>query len=238
MMAWVRTAIFSLLFWAISIPLVLLAPVAALFGPSVLRRYVLRWIALHRGLARTVLGIRLRLEGEIPDGPVIFAAKHESLYEAIELTGMLDSPATVMKRELASIPLWGWTARRYGVIVVDREANAAALRRMMKDARAALDGGRSVLIFPEGTRVAPGEAPPLRAGMAGLYRMLNLPVVPVAVRAGHVWPKRGAKRPGEITFRFGAPLPPGLPRAEIEARVHAGINMLHPPVVHETPEKR
>jgi len=234
MMAWVRTAIFSLLFWVLSVPLVLLAPVAALFGPGALRRYVHGWIGLHSGLARLILGIRLRLEGEIPEGPVIFAAKHESLYEAIEMTGLLHSPATVMKRELASIPLWGWTARRYGVIVVDREANAAALRRMMKDARAALNEGRSVLIFPEGTRVKPGEGPPLRAGMAGLYRMLNLPVVPVAVRAGHVWPKRGAKHAGVITFRFGETLPPGLPREEIEARVHAGINMLNPTVVRET----
>lgn len=230
-MAWLRTAIFSLIFYAVSVPLVLLAPMSALFGRKAVRRYADMWIGVTVALSRAFLGIRVRIEGQIPEGPVIFAAKHESLFEALELTRLLGSPATVMKRELASIPIWGWTARRYGLIVVDREANAAALRAMMKDARVALSEGRSVLIFPEGTRVAPGEAPPLRAGFAGLYRMLQLPVVPVAVRSGHVWPKRGAKRAGVVTFRFGAPLPPGLARAEAEARVHAGINVLNPPAV-------
>ncbi len=145
----------------------------------------------------------------------------------MELTRLLGSPATVMKQELARIPLWGWAARRYGVIVVDREASAGALRRMMKDARAPLAEGRSIMIFPEGTRVAPGEAPPLRSGFAGLYRMLNLPVVPVAVKSGHVWPRKGPKHPGTIVFSFGDPIPPGLPRAEAEALVHAGINRLN-----------
>ncbi|NWN13362.1 1-acyl-sn-glycerol-3-phosphate acyltransferase, partial [Escherichia coli] len=87
--------------------------------------------------------------------------------------------------------------------------------------------GRSVLIFPEGTRVKPGEAPELRSGFAGLYRMLDLPVVPIAVRSGHVWTKHGVKKPGVVTFRFMGHIPPGLPRAEAEARVHAGINALN-----------
>lgn len=222
-----RTIAFSLFFYGLSVPLVLLAPLAGLFGGDALRAYANGWAGLLRWSARWLLGIEMRIEGDIPQGPVLFAAKHESLFEAIELTRLLGAPATVMKRELAQIPIWGWAARRYGVVVVDRAANAAALRHMMKDARAALDQGRSVLIFPEGTRVKPGEAPPLRAGFAGLYRMLGLPVVPIAVASGHVWPKGGAKHPGVVTFRFGAPIPPGLPRAEAEARVHAGINALH-----------
>jgi 1-acyl-sn-glycerol-3-phosphate acyltransferase len=169
----------------------------------------------------------VQIEGTIPKGPVLFAAKHEAIFEAMELSRLLGSPATVMKRELARIPLWGWAARRYGVIIADRSANAAALRSMMKDAKAALAQGRSVLIFPEGTRVKPGEAPELRSGFAGLYRMLNLPVVPVAVKSGHVWPKHGIKKSGVIIFRFERAIPPGLPRAEAEARVHAGINALN-----------
>lgn len=226
-MDWLRTILFSLIFYGLSVPMVLATPIVALIGNAALRRYVSGWIALMRWLARWILGISVRIEGQIPDGPVLFAAKHESLFEAIDLTRLLRAPATVMKRELARIPVWGWAARRYGVIVVDRAANAAALRAMMKDARSALAQSRSVLIFPEGTRVAPGEAPPLRAGFAGLYRMLDLPVVPVAVDSGKVWPRRGPKRPGVVTFRFGAIIPPGLPRAEAEAQVHAGINALN-----------
>jgi 1-acyl-sn-glycerol-3-phosphate acyltransferase len=222
-----RTIVFSIFFYGLSVPLVLFVPVVGLFGRKPLRRYAMRWVALMGWSARWILAIETRIEGMVPEGPVLFAAKHEALFEALELTRRLGSPATVMKRELAQIPVWGWAARRYGVIVVDRTANATALRAMMRDARAALAEGRSVLIFPEGTRVAPGEAPPLRAGFAGLYRMLDLPVVPIAVRSGHVWPRRGAKRAGVVTFRFGEVVPPGLPRAEAEARVHAGINALN-----------
>ncbi|MBO9714237.1 lysophospholipid acyltransferase family protein [Sphingomonas sp.] len=226
-MNWLRTLVFSLVFYGLSVPLVLLAPAAALFGREALRTYSNRWMGVMRWSARWILGIETRVEGEIPAGPVLFAAKHEAIFEALELTRLLGAPATVMKRELVQIPVWGWCARRYGVIVVDRAANAAALRSMMRDARDALEGGRSVMIFPEGTRVKPGEMPPLRAGFAGLYRMLGLPVVPIAVRSGHVWPKGGAKRPGVVTFRFGQPIPPGLPRAEAEARVYEGINALN-----------
>ena len=226
-MALLRTILFSLFFYGLSVPMVLLVPLVALFGSQALRTYAMAWVALLRWSARWILGIATRIEGLVPQGPVLFAAKHESLFEALELSRMLGSPATVMKRELAQIPLWGWAARRYGVIVVNREANASALRAMMKDARAALAEGRSVLIFPEGTRVKPGEAPELRSGFAGLYRMLDLPVVPIAVRSGHVWPKFGPKRAGTIIFHFGDPIPPGLPRAEAETRVHKGINALN-----------
>lgn len=226
-MNFLRTLAFSVFFYGLSVVLVLLVPLVALLGGDSLRSYAMAWVGLMTWSARWILGIRVQIEGEIPRGPVLFAGKHESLFEALELSRLLGSPATVMKRELAQIPLWGWAARRYGVIIVNRTANAAALRSMMKDARAALAQGRSVLIFPEGTRVKPGEAPALRSGFAGLYRMLDLPVVPIAVRSGHVWPKHGIKKPGVITFRFLDPIPPGLPRAEAEARVHAGINALN-----------
>ncbi len=222
-----RTLIFSIFFYGLSVILVLLVPLVALLGGDALRTYAMAWVALMTWSARWILGISVKIEGTIPKGPVLFAGKHESLFEALELSRLLGSPATVMKRELAQIPLWGWAARRYGVIIVNRTANAAALRSMMKDARAALAEGRSVLIFPEGTRVKPGEAPELRSGFAGLYRMLELPVVPIAVKSGHVWPKHGIKKPGVITFRFLDPIVPGLPRAEAEAKVHAGINALN-----------
>ncbi|MCW3834860.1 lysophospholipid acyltransferase family protein [Sphingomonas canadensis] len=228
MINWLRTIAFSAFFYTLSVPIVLLAPVAALFGRGPMRAYCNAWAGTLRWSARIFLGIRVECEGEVPEGPVLFAAKHESIFEALELTRLLRAPATVMKRELTQIPVWGWSARRYGVIVVDRKASAKAMRSMMRDAKAALAEGRSVMIFPEGTRVAPGEAPWLQSGFAGLYRMLGLPVVPVAVKSGHVWPKGGAKRPGVITFHFGDAIPPGLPRDEAEALVHKGINALQP----------
>ncbi|MET3725028.1 lysophospholipid acyltransferase family protein [Sphingomonas trueperi] len=222
-----RTWVFRIVFYGVSVVLVLCVPIAALFGSRFLRAYSNFWAWTLQWMVRNIVGARVRIEGQVPEGQLLFAGKHESYFEALELTRMLDSPATVMKRELARIPLWGWAAQRYGTIVVDREANATALRAMMRAAQAARASGRSVLIFPEGTRVLPGEAPPLRSGFAGLYRALDLPVVPVAVRSGTVWPRKGLMRPDEIVFRFGEPIPPGLPRREIEARVHAAINALN-----------
>lgn len=226
-MSWLRTIVFSIVFYGITLPMVLGAPIAAMFGGVAIRGYANAWTRLFRWSVRIFLGIDTKIEGEIPKGPVLFAAKHESIFEALELTRLLGRPATVMKRELAQIPIWGWAARRYGVIAVDRAASAKALRAMMRDGKAALAQGRSVMIFPEGTRVEPGEAPPLRAGFAGLYRILNLPVVPIAVRSGHVWPRKGPKHAGVVTFHFGEPIPAGLPRAEAETRVHAAINLLN-----------
>ena len=134
---------------------------------------------------------------------------------------------------MTDIPLWGWVVRRYGVIPVDRTGGAAALRRMMRAAEAAIAEGRPIVIFPEGTRVPPGERPPLQPGFAGLYRALKLAVVPVAVDSGRLWPPRNASSsaPGIVTFRFRrGPIPAG-PRSasEIEGQVHAAINALECP---------
>lgn len=223
-----RSIAFAIFFYGLSVPIVLGTPVAALFGTRVLRPYCMGWARFGIWSARYILGIRIAVEGQRAAGPALYPAKHQAMFETMAIAAMLDAPAIVMKRELARIPLWGWAARRYGVIVVDRAANAKALRQMMREAKAALGEGRSVLIFPEGTRVAPGETPPLRSGFAGLYRALGLPVVPVALDSGRLWPRRGPKRPGTVTFRFGAPIAPGLERAEVEAQVHKGINALEP----------
>ena len=221
-----RSIAFAAFFYGLSVPIVLGAPVAALFGTRVLRGHCIAWARLGVWSARRIAGIRVAVEGQRAAGPALYAAKHQAMFETMALAAMLDAPAIVMKRELAQIPVWGWAARRYGVIVVDRAASARALRQMMREAQAALGEGRSVLIFPEGTRVAPGETPPLRSGFAGLYRSLGLPVVPVALDSGKLWPRKGPKRRGTVTVRFGAPVAPGLARIEAETAVHRGINAL------------
>lgn len=223
-----RSIAFAIVFYGLSVPIVLGTPIVALFGPRVLRPYCIGWARLGVWSARHILGIRIVVEGQPAAGPALYPAKHQAMLETMAIATMLGAPAIVMKRELAQIPVWGWAARRYGVIVVDRAANAKALRQMMREAKAALGEGRSVLIFPEGTRVAPGETPPIRSGFAGLYRALGLPVVPVALDSGRLWPRRGPKRPGTVTFRFGVPIAPGLDRADVEAQVHRGINALEP----------
>ena len=225
-MTLLRNLAFTLVFYGLSVPIVLATPVSALFGQRAVIANATLWTRMHAWAVRWLLGIRVVVEGERPTAPALYAAKHQSMWETLELQMRLDGPSMVLKRELANIPVWGWAALRYGAIPVDRDASAAALRAMMKAGQAARADGRSVFIFPEGTRVRPGEAPPLKSGFAGLYRAIGLPVVPVALDAGRLWPKRGLKRAGTITLRYGEAIPPGLPRAEIEARVHAEMNAL------------
>jgi 1-acyl-sn-glycerol-3-phosphate acyltransferase len=131
-----------------------------------------------------------------------------------------------MKKELADIPLFGFLTRRYGVIAVEREAGAKALRALVEEGQQAVASGRGVLIYPEGTRVPVGETPPLKSGFAALYRALGLPVVPVALDSGRLWGRGFVHRSGTVTIAIGETIPAGLPRKEIEAHVHAAINVL------------
>lgn len=225
-MAALRSLVFMLVFYAGSVPIVLGTLLFSLFADSarfVVPRLWGQWFLLT---SRHLLGIRLRLEGPLPDGPALIALKHQSAYETIALLALFDRPATVMKAELQKIPFWGWAAARQGAIFVDRQGSATSLRAMMKAAQAAVAAGRPIVIFPEGTRVPPGQTPPLAAGFAGLYKIARYPVIPVALDSGRLWSKGFVKQSGTITMAFHDPIPPGLPREEIEARVHAAINSL------------
>jgi 1-acyl-sn-glycerol-3-phosphate acyltransferase len=222
-----RSLAFLIIFYSVTAVAVFIALVVALFGRGPLRRFGMIWVRFHSWCARWILGIRTRIEGQVPDGPVLVAAKHQSFFDPLDLVRVMNAPAPVMKRQLADIPLWGRVARAYGAIAVDRSGGAVALRRMMREAGEAVAEGRSILIFPEGTRVEPGAQPPLQAGFAGLYRRFGLPVVPVALDSGKLWPRRGLiRRSGVVTLHFGEPLPPGLGREELERRVHQAINLL------------
>jgi 1-acyl-sn-glycerol-3-phosphate acyltransferase len=221
-----RSLLHAAIFYPATLLFVLACFVAVLFGAGAMRRVVRSWTEFHHWLAEDLLGIRSVVVGAVPAGPHLIAVKHQSMYETIEMVRLADTPVIVLKRELSAIPLFGWTTRQWGVIAVDRDAGAKALREMVAQAKQAAASGRSVLIFPEGTRVPPGQTPPLRPGFAGLYRALGLPVVPVAVDSGRLWRRGLAKRSGVVTFKVGETIPPGLTREEVEARVHAAINAL------------
>lgn len=227
-MTTIRSLLFAVVFYLGSVPLVISAGIGALFGQESIMRGSRRWAQYHYWCVRWILGIEVRVEGRFPTGACIIAMKHESMLEAVEILRLIDRPATVFKAELMNIPVWGWVARRHGVIPISREAGSAALRAMLKAAREAAAADRPIVIFPEGTRVPPGERPGLRPGIAGLYKTLGLPVYPVALNTGRLWPKRKfLKQAGVVTMRVGEPIPAGLPREDIEARIHAAINVLN-----------
>lgn len=223
-----RSFLYALIFYPATLMYVIAGLTLGLFATRPMQAVVHGWADLHEWLSVHLLGVRLRMDGEIPDGAYLIAVKHQSMYETIQMLRVAKTPVVVLKRELADIPLFGWMTLRYGVIPVDRDAGPKALRNMLASAKRALAQGRPVAIFPEGTRVPLGEKPELRPGFAGLYRALNLPVVPIAVDAGKIWTRGLLKSPGVITFKVGEIIPPGLKRDEVEARVHAAINVLNP----------
>jgi 1-acyl-sn-glycerol-3-phosphate acyltransferase len=227
-MAAIRSLIFFLLFYPGTLLYVLTVFAVSPFGTAPVRRVVHGWSDFHHWLVRHILGIRFEWDGEIPEGPYLIAVKHQAMVETVEALRFARTPVVVMKRELTSMPLFGWVTLRYGSIGVARDAGAQALREMMAKGKQAVANGRPVVIFPEGTRVPFGEQPPLRPGFAGLYRALGLPVVPVAHDSGRLWSRGLIKKPGTIRFKVGETIPPGLKRDEVEARVHAAINALSP----------
>jgi len=221
-----RSLVFYPVFYLGTAFFVLSSLAALAFGRRAFSTLVDGWSTFHRACVTGILGIRVVVEGAPPRSGALVALKHESFFEAIDLPHFLHRPGVIAKAELLRIPLWGLAGSTYGLIGVERDQGARALRTMMTAARALVAQGRVLAIFPEGTRVPHGAQAPLQSGFAGLYKLLGLPVVPVAVDSGLLYHRRW-KRRGTITIIVGEPIPAGLPRDEIEARVLAAINVLN-----------
>jgi 1-acyl-sn-glycerol-3-phosphate acyltransferase len=226
-----RSIAFYVVFYFGSLLVVIASLLALLGSKETFQRTVDKWARWHRLCMRVFLGQTVRMEGEIPEGPVFVAIKHESFFEAIDLARLLRRPGVFAKAELMRIPLWGLVGDRYGLVEVQRDQGAKALRHMMAAAkRLSGEEGRPLVIFPEGTRVPHGQAPRLQAGFAGIYKLLGLPVVAIATNAGPLY-HRWWKKPGVITYKVVEVIPPGLPREEAEERVRIAINALNPAAV-------
>jgi 1-acyl-sn-glycerol-3-phosphate acyltransferase len=221
-----RSLTFYAVFYGVTVLYVLASLVALALNRKAFIAVVHSWSRFHRGCVTGLLGIRVVVEGRLPGQGVLVALKHESFFEAIDLPNLLQRPAIMAKAELLRIPLWGRAGAAYGLVAVERDQGAKALRAMLTAARRLMAEGRPLAIFPEGTRVPHGERHPLQSGFAGLYKLLGLPVVPIAVDSGPCYQRRW-KRRGTITIRIGEAIPPDLPRAEIEERVFAAINALN-----------
>ncbi len=173
-------------------------------------------------LLRRIVGTNVEVRGleRLPPGPVLVAAKHQSAWDTFALVPLFRDPTLVMKAELMSIPLYGWFARKFGMIPIRREAGPSALREMLRQARARVAEGRQVLVFPEGTRRAPGAPADYKPGILLLYDGLNVPCVPLALNSGLFWPRRRLMRyPGTIVIEILEAIPPGWRRSDFKAEL-------------------
>jgi 1-acyl-sn-glycerol-3-phosphate acyltransferase len=221
-----RSLAFYVIFYVGSVPYILFAVLVLRMGRDTLGAVATAWARYHRFCVRFLLGIRVTVVGAVPPGPVLVAYKHESFFEAIDTPALIPGLTAFAKAELFRIPLWGLAAKTYGLVPVERDQGAKSLRAMIAAAKLEAAAGRVLLIFPEGTRVPHGTIAPLQAGFAGIYKMLALPVVPIAVDSGPLYHRRW-KRSGVVHVQIGEAIPPGLAREAIEARVIAAINVLN-----------
>ena len=224
-MNWLRSAVFFLWFAAMSI-VVHIVFLPALFLPRRAAVTAARsWCAGILWGLRNIARLDYEVRGEIPHGPNLIASKHMTMWDTVALFYVLGDPVFVLKRELMSVPLYGWYARRVGMIAIDRQAGGRALREMTKAARHALLSGLSVVIFPEGTRKKIGAPTDYKPGIAALYQRLDRPCIPVALNSGLFWtgPAGFLKKRGRIVLRFLPPIGPGLDRRkfmrELEDRI-------------------
>jgi 1-acyl-sn-glycerol-3-phosphate acyltransferase len=229
----IRLVLFHIYFWGWS-TLINLVWLPALALPRVhVGRGMEIWASVSFWGVKHIAGLDYEVRGRenLPAGPAIFAVKHMSMWETIAQHILLRDPATVMKRELLRVPVYGWYAQKCEMIVIDREGHASALRNMIKSARARIAAGRPIVIFPEGTRKLPGEAPDYKPGVAALYGALDVPCIPVALNSGLFWARKGTKpRPGRIVVEILPAIAAGLPRAtfmkELQERIETATARL------------
>ena len=212
-----RSLIFSVVFWAFSTLAAILMLPLLLAPRSWMRAAVVGWVAVVVVLVRWICGVRLEIRGRehLPTGAALVAAKHHCMLDTMAPFAALPDACYVLRRTLLRIPFYGWYTQKAGIIAVDREGRAKALRQLLADARRQIAGRRQIVIFPEGTRTAPGQSQPYKPGVAALYRDLGVACTPLATNSGLHWPAHGfIRRPGLIVYEFLPPIPPGLDRAE------------------------
>ena len=233
-MIFVRSLAYAAFFylWSVLVALLVMPPLLLCPRPWIV--VALRvWGKVSICGLRIICGLRLEVRGleHLPRGACLIAAKHQCMFDTMAPYAYLPDACLVLKQELTRIPIYGWVAMKDGNIVVDRSGHAAALRKLVADSRERLSEARQLIIFPEGHRMAPGEAPDYKPGIAALYRDLAMPCIPMATNSGVHWPAHGVlRRPGVIVFEFLEPIPSGLKRAtfmaELERRIEDASNAL------------
>ncbi|QDH74597.1 1-acyl-sn-glycerol-3-phosphate acyltransferase [Brevundimonas sp. M20] len=220
----------SLLFTAwlyLSMPIFAIGLSPALLAPHRYAMAVIRiWAHFVLFGLRWIAGIKVEVRGleHRPTGPALLAPKHQGMLDVVAPFTFMNDPCFVLKKELMVLPFFGWFAWKTAMIPVDRSAGSTALKNMVKQSRARLADNRQIVIFPEGTRSAPGAPADYKPGVAAIYRDLDVACWPVATNSGCHWPAHGfIYRPGTVVFEFLEPIPAGLKRAEFMKRLEDSV---------------
>jgi 1-acyl-sn-glycerol-3-phosphate acyltransferase len=226
-MTLIRSVLFTVwLYGAIAVVGLVGMPLA-LVSQAAARAVVPIWARIVMFGARWIIGIRWQVQGleHLPGEPALIAPKHQSMMDTIvPFLFLKPLPVFVLKQELLNMPVFGWYCRRAGMIAIDRDGHMKALKQMVAEAREQVALGRSIIIFPEGTRQEPGTPPDYKPGVAAIYGLLDLPCVPVALDTARVWPAHGiAKRPGTATFQMLPVIGRGLKRAAFMERLEGAV---------------
>ncbi|MFN4149063.1 MAG: lysophospholipid acyltransferase family protein [Rhodocyclaceae bacterium] len=222
-----RSTLFMLVM-TMSTAVIVLALLLVFWLPPKRRRlFVMPWVRFVNWLIEHLLGIRMNVIGRenIPAGPCVILSKHQSAWETFALQQIFSLTSFVYKRELHWLPFFGWGLMLMPFVAIDRAAGKAALKQVIERGKRRLAEGYSVVIFPEGTRVKPGESRPFKIGGAMLAVAAGVPAVPVAHDSGEYWPRKAfVKRPGTVTVSIGPPIDTsGLSAGEVNARAEAWI---------------
>ncbi len=223
----IRSFLFNMFFYVYTGVVVAVLTLFLVFPRVVFHGLIRGWArGLMMGL-RLIAGIRFEVRGleNLNHRGVIFACKHQSAWETGVFFLLVDMPVYVLKKELLSIPVWGWCARKTGMLAVDRSGGASALKQLVRGACQRLDAGDNIIIFPEGTRTIPGRSSPYHPGVAAIYNQAKVPVVPVALNSGVFLGRHSfTKNPGVITIEFLEPIKAGKPRKVFMAELQNTIN--------------
>ncbi len=213
-MIYIRSLIFNILFFSWTTLIVLTCVLGIVISPLFIIRVAYCWGIGTHALLRFIVGVTYEIRGqENWDGrPVIFASKHQSFLETTMIQVLAFNSAIILKRELTWIPFFGQVILRSGVIPINRSKGRGILAQLIKGVKNRLAKGRSVFIFPEGTRVPPDTHTRLRYGIAAIYKEANAPVIPVALNTGYYWGRRQfIKKPGKVIYEILPAIEPGMP---------------------------
>jgi len=228
-MIWLRSGLFGLALLIVTPPFAVLSLFTAPLPRHARYRFIRGWSVIMLWLLRRLCGVTWKVEGrgQLPSRPAVILSKHQSAWETLAFQSIFPQQVHVLKRELLWIPFFGWGLALMSPIAIDRARGIAALRQIARKGKERLDQGFWVVVFPEGTRVAPGKKRNYQLGGAWLAVHAGVPVVPVAHNAGRAWPKNSfLKHPVRITVSIGAPIEsagrdPNAVNAQAEAWIEA-----------------